>query len=363
MRVLARKKTPSARVVSCAGARELEAVVKRRLLASVGAERYRTKDVSAYISERFFETFSLRGAVPESEQTTHYEAPPGGEFGVGGLFERPAAPEDTEAWISEAPENAGFASAFRQVALERGELIGAVLRGGSSAKYMLLSCLKRAASKTGSENFRRRRPFRFEASLHVNLEGGDRGEVIFDHGKSEGAVAVALKSVRSVRNTLETLTTLAEGRGGLPEDSGAAALRELYPFLDDGAERRDIETYAAMTDELGDAPENEEKRLVLRRAQFKAQAVIEHKARLRSRFLGELMAFSEKAEKAEAFFNSEELRREARLTTAQTAPIAGEAAETPTDGAAGDESGVLPENPPDGVDPDAADNTERGPGT
>jgi hypothetical protein len=334
------------------GARALACAVKRRLLASADAEQCKLRDVPARNSEQFFETFSLPsdvlaglGQLPGEEN----ERIAGSD--VGGLFDSEG---DASGETAFRAADEGFARTFRQVALGRGELIGAVMRGGESAKYMLLSCLKRTAGKAGSENFRRRKLFQLEMSSRSNLEGSDAGEVIFDRGKADSAIAIALKSVRSARNTLETLKELAKGRGGLPENSGTDTLREIYPFLDDSTEHRDIEAYRALLDKLQDTPENTEKRLVLQRAQYKARAVIEHKARLRDRFLGELTKFAEKAERAEALFDSEDLRREAR-SAAQAMPAAGETSQEDDENRAeyyGEDDAPnapdgAPENPPD----------------
>lgn len=384
MRVFMRRKKTFAQDAPAPGAKELELIAKRKLLAASGAEHLKNRGVTEHLSERFFEAFGappvLTGEASGRTEQTGAKEPGGGAAGngrtsgfgaitdAGGFFapgsagggarknaglgngvdeknERKGASDAK----SDFEQDSEFIRRFRQVAFARGHLIGAVIRGESSARIMLMSCLKRTAGQSGPKNFRQRKLFQSGASAQRNLEGGDRGKVIFNRGETDSAIALAVKSLRNARDTVDTLASFARGDSELPEESGAGTLRKIYPFLNDKAERSDIDDYKARIRESETGRGGAENRPVLRRAQFKTRAVVEYKARLKHRFLRELAEFSEKAEKAEAIFDGEELRREVASLTMPESPenkvnATEYASQTPPDESGADES-AAPEPP------------------
>jgi hypothetical protein len=356
MRVFTRRKKMPARLAPDAGAQELELMARRKILASVGATHFEHRDALVHLSERFFENFDLVNAMTGAEfEPTETESGKETEGGAaadlrsaadaGGFLMPRGAGGDNEEAGSGAKADSDFARRFRQVAFDRGHLIGAVMRGENAARLMFFSCLKRTVGQSEPRHFRQRKLFQSGASMQRNLEGRDAGKVIFNRGEPESAIAVAVSSLRNARNTVNALAAFARGEGGLPEASGAATLRKMYPFLNDEEDRSDIDVYGAMLSALADTPENTATRLVLRQAQFQARAVIEHKARLKHRFLRELENFSEKAEQAEHLFDSESLRREAIEGVALTARESPEDLEPENDAA---------QEPPESPEPEDA---------
>ncbi|MDR1298685.1 MAG: hypothetical protein LBJ84_00340 [Oscillospiraceae bacterium] len=319
------------------GARELEAAAKRRLMSSLGVGGLANLDVSAHMLQQF-----------RKESPMPHDSGAGAEEAKEGTEEEKAEAEadgaertqQKGARLGEAP----FAMKFSQTEFKRGDLTGAILRGEASGRLMLMSGLKRAIGQSEPLKYRQRELFRSGASSRRNIEGRDAGEVVFNRGEADSAVAIILNSLRTARKTVETLADYVRGEGGLPPDSGADALRRIYPFLDDEDDKNALESYGAMLSELGETPKDAEKRRVLQRATIKTQAAINSKAQMRYRFLRNLEEMSERAERAIAMFDSEDFREEAANGAA---PVPEEGEEASVDGAgAAVDSDQRPEAPP-----------------
>jgi hypothetical protein len=274
-----------------------------------------------------------------------------------------------------------FMRRFSRTAFERGDLTGAVIRGGRMGRLMLMSCLKRAAGGSEPRNYRQRKLFRSDASAKVNIRGGESGKVVFNRGEFNSAIALTLEELRGARDAVAVLAKYASGEEALPEDSGAGTLRSMYPFLDDARDREDIMVYGEQLRGLGGGDFEAGKRLVLQRAMREARAVVEAKSQMRHSFLHTLEMVSRQAEIAHEIFDSEEFRTQAARELAVTAgldaetdgaegsdeasassvsapspdggegPFDGRLAETPGDGYAGESGGADVGAPGDGTEP------------
>jgi hypothetical protein len=309
MAYFAKKKRREAPARQDSGARELEVTTKRRLMSSLGVGSLANLDVSAHMLQQFRKESAMpRDSAGEEEKEE--------EGGRENTEEETAAGPEAEGAeqtrqggerLGEAP----FAMKFSQAAFKHGDLTGAILRGEASGRLMLMSGLKRAVGQSEPVKYRQRELFRSGASSRGNIEGRDAGEVVFNRGEEDSAIAIILNSLRTARKTVETLAEYVRGEGGLPPGSGADTLRRIYPFLDDGDDKSALESYEETLSKLGWTPKDEEKRRVLQRAAVKTRAAIDSKAQMRYRFLRHLEEMSERAERAIAVFDSEEFRQEA----------------------------------------------------
>jgi len=125
---------------------------------------------------------------------------------------------------------------------------------------------------------------------------------VVNKGFVDSAVGLVVDVLKDARQVLDSLTAMAEGKGG---PDGVGTLHKQYPFLTDAAERELIEQYRIRLEELK-GPGHEEEREVLKRAREKAQAIIAKKDQMKRDFLQRLRQLSHSAVEAEAAFTSEE---------------------------------------------------------
>ena len=176
-------------------------------------------------------------------------------------------------------------------------------------------------------------------SIHQLIPGRREDLSITNRGFVDSAVGLVVDVLKDARQVVDSLTALAEGKGG---PDGVGTLHKQYPFLTDAPERELLEQYRARLAELK-GPGHEGEREVLKRAQEKAEAIIGKKDQMKRDFLQRLRQLSHSAAAAEAAFTSEEFIRQAAQRLEQPE------AELPPDGGEdgpGDDAGA------DGREPD-----------
>lgn len=342
-----------------------EDTVREQLSAAAGTEAFRHRDPIYHLTESFRQTFDLmgqqraRGDQPDLDsmlQVYMRDESPGlwgkGEGEEQGLMgrtseERPGIAGLSEEFLHKTNMNPDYEprdwdpqrrnmDRFADISFQRGRLSAAVIRG--TGKMMLFSCLERTVGQQDVKQRRERKLFQSN-SIHQLIPGRREDLSITNRGFVDSAVGLVVDVLKDARQVVDSLTALAEGKGG---PDGVGTLHKQYPFLTDAPERELLEQYRARLAELK-GPGHEGEREVLKRAQEKAEAIIGKKDQMKRDFLQRLRQLSHSAAAAEAAFTSEEFIRQAAQRLEQPE------AELPPDGGEdgpGDDAGA------DGREPD-----------
>ena len=195
------------------------------------------------------------------------------------------------------------------------------------------------------------------------MPGHNPDKVAFNRTFVDSAVGIVVDTLRDARRTVEDMQDLVDGRLGKTEAGfyGADTMRRMYPFLDDGAEKQQLDDYYARLKDGGLGPDE---RGILQNAVNRTHALIDKKARMRTEFMNKLRFLSDRAN--EALTEFEEPGFVQSLTEALEEFFGAES--PPEDGGPGgngteDRGGILfesdqsePEGPEfDPLDPEAGD--------
>lgn len=335
--------------------------VDDRIAWAAGTEAFSNRDPVYHVTESFRQMFDMMGtqrwgagmqAQGNIFSTVMREAAPGLDQGPGledgggeGEQTSPAAnaygePADTAfmkktsmagSYRERGRQDGGrLLSRFSEVAFSRGTLAGAVLEG--RGEMMLFSCLKRTVGQSQPKHERERLLFQ-SSSIHKRVAGASQSKVVFNRGFTDSAVGLVVNVLQNSRSTVDTLTALAEGRGGMGESNGAQTLRTMYPFLSDARER---ELLAEYKERLAAGIGGDEK-MILQRAVAKTEALIDKKRQMKTEFTARLRQMSDSAAAAAAVFSQEEFR--AALAARLTEEVPGDIPPDGDDGRDGDEAG------------------------
>lgn len=343
-----------------------ESTVKRQLSLAAGTEAFQNRDPIYHLTESFRQTFDLmgqqraRGEQPdlnavravylrdETPGLSNFNdtKPSGGEPGLTGfsgeLYHK------TEMTSAYQPRNRDtrqrLMDRFADVTFQRGNLSAAIMRG--TGKMMLFSCLNRTVGQERSKQLRERMLFQ-SSSSHTLIPGRREDMAVVNRGFTDSAVGLVVDVLKDARQVVDSLTAMAEGKAG---PNGLGTLQKQYPFLTDARERALLEEYQARLAQL-QGPGHEEERVILSRAQEKAEAIIQKKAQMKRDFLQRLRQLSHSAATAAEMFSREDFLQQAaqRLTP--------EEPEAPPP----DDPGGAENNDPDSRD-DRGDRTDQGGG-
>lgn len=307
-----------------------EEMVKKQLSTAAGTEAFQHRDPIYHLNESFRQTFDLmgqqraRGDRPDLDsmlQVYMQDESPGlwGKDDAGTQTDlaksRPGIAGFSEDFLHKTSMNTDYEprdwdpqrrvmDRFADISFQRGRLSAAVIRG--TGKMMLFSCLERTVGQQDVKQRKERKLFQ-SSSAHQMIPGRREDISITNRGFADSAVGLVVDVLKDARQVVDSLTALAEGKGG---PDGMGTLHKQYPFLTDAPERELLEQYRARLEELK-GPGHEEEREVLKRAQEKAVAIIAKKDQMKRDFLQRLRQLSHSAAEAEAAFTSEEFLRQA----------------------------------------------------
>lgn len=312
--------------------RMTEKIVKKQLSSAAGTEAFQHRDPIYHLNESFRQTFDLmgqqraRGDQPDLDsmlqvymqdetpglwgkddagtQTGPAESRPG-ITGLSGEFLRKTN-MNTDYEPRDWDPQRRTMDRFADISFQRGRLSAAVIRG--TGKMMLFSCLERTVGQQEVKQRKERKLFQ-SSSAHQMIPGRREDISITNRGFADSAVGLVVDVLKDARQVVDSLTALAEGKGG---PDGVGTLHKQYPFLTDAPEQELLEQYQTRLEELK-GPGHEEEREVLKRAQEKAEAIIVKKDQMKRDFLQRLRQLSHSAAAAEAAFTSEEFLRQAVL--------------------------------------------------
>lgn len=326
----------------------LRAEVERQLAWAVDARSFQHRDPLWHVTEGFQQTFDrigrrraaqLAAAEPESRRSGDAAPPvPDGRRDDSG---RPAQhhPE-----LPQTPIRT-----FSETAFQRGTLAASVLQG--TGRMMLATCLRRAVGQP--EPLQQRQTLFGGGSQVRAVPGSWPDQAVFHRGFAESAVGLVVDVLADARAVVDSMAGLARGEGPVTDRDGAAALRRVYPFLDDGRERMLLEQYRAQLAATAD----EREKPVLQNAIAHTDALIVRKAQMKAEFINRLRQISDRAQEALEELESPETLE---YLTAALRPEEAPPPEPPPDGE-GDDRGA-PEPPPGGErPPDGADAAGGGP--
>lgn len=363
----------------------LERTVKQNIALAAGTEAFQYRDPLYHVTESFQMNFDAMGrrhmagrageeTPPAGGEQTREQTPEGQEKDILQKDARPGQrtamgmgqedlPDPMSArsfYEMKNPEDQGMLQRFSETAFQRGTMSGAVLRG--TGRMMLFSCLKKTIGQSQPRREQQRKLFDHGSQLR-NVPGHNPDQIAFNRTFVDSAVGIVVDTLRDARRTVEDMQDLVDGRLSKTEFGayGADTMRRMYPFLDDSAEKQQLDDYYARMKDGGLGPDE---RGILQNAINRTHALIDKKARMRTEFMNKLRFLSDRAN--EALTEFEEPGFVLALTEALEELFGPEA--PPEDGGPGrggteDDGGIPfgpdepePEGPePDPFDPDAGD--------
>ncbi len=326
--------------------------VDAQLAWAAGSERFAHRDPLYHVTEDFQQTFDRigrkysrggseeersQGAGEERTETERPGAPDSAETRrktPGNARERSEDPAGPKLWTGNVPQ---ALTEFSETAFQRGAMSAAVLNG--TGKMMLVSCLKRTAGQPGPKRIQEQTVFGTGSQVR-NIPGRSPDQMVFNRGFTGGALGIVVDTLRDARRVVDSMADMARGTGELNSPDNAA-LRQMYPFLDDS---REAALEAEYREKLAACTDEREKP-VLQNALVRAGALRAKKAQMKTEFINKLRFISDRATET--------------LAELETPGIEDELLAA----AFGDMEPELPENPEEGGDDDAPGRPKNRSGT
>ena len=268
-----------------------------RLAWAAGSEHFAHRDPLYHVTEDFQQTFDRIGmkysrrAAGEDEQGAETWDGDAQEEKQKKQKETKKTPgeEKTQTggpmlWTGNVPS---ALTAFSETAFQRGAMSAAVLNG--TGKMMLVSCLKRTAGQSGPKRLQEQTVFGTGSQVR-NIPGRSPDQMVFNRGFAGGALGIVVDTLRDARRVVDSMTDMARGTGELTSPDNAA-LRRMYPFLDDS---RDAALEAEYREKLAACTDEREKP-VLQNALVHASALRAKKAQMKTEFINKLRFISDRA--------------------------------------------------------------------
>ena len=246
-----------------------QTAIRRQLAWAVGSEYFQNRDPLWHVTETFQTSFDRMGQRRSGE------------------LEGPG--EDTQ----EQAENAGPAPslrAFSETAFQRGNLAGAVLEG--TGRVMLTSCLRRTVGQ--EPQIAQERTLSGLGAKRKQIPGGGTSQVMFHRGFVNSAVGLVVDVLQDARRTVDLMTRMVQGRGGIGEREGMDTLWAMYPFLDQGREEALLAQYRRQLQQASGV----EERALLHSAIVRTEALMDKKAQMKAEFTQKLREISDRANEA-----------------------------------------------------------------
>ena len=241
--------------------------VRRQLAWAAGSEYFQNRAPLWHVTEAF--------------QTSFEQA---GRRRAGELERRPEERENP------AEQGQPSLRAFSETAFQRGSLAGAVLEG--SGRMMLTSCLRRTVGQ--EPQTARQRTLTGLGAKTKSVPGGGTSQVMFHRGFVNSAVGLVVDVLQDARRTVDLMTRMVQGRGGVGEQEGVDTLRAMYPFLEQSREEALLAQYRRQLQQAGGV----EEKALLHSAIVRTQALIEKKAQMKTEFTQKLREISDRANQA-----------------------------------------------------------------
>lgn len=246
--------------------------VRRQLAWAAGSEYFQNRDPLWHVTEAFQTSFDQMGRRRAGELEALDRQQPEG-----------AGP-------AERAEGQPSLRSFSETAFQRGTLAGAVLAG--TGRVMLTSCLKRAVGQ-GPQTAQQRTLAGLGAKTR-RIPGGGTSQVTFHRGFVNSAVGLVVDVLQDARRTVDLMTRMVQGQGGVGEREGMDTLRSMYPFLDQSREEELLARYRQQLRETGDVQE----KALLHSAIIRTEALMDKKAQMKTAFTQKLREISDRANEA-----------------------------------------------------------------
>ncbi len=325
-----------------------------RLAWAAGSEHFAHRDPLYHVTEDFQQTFDRIGmkysrrAAAENEQGAETWDRDAQEEKQKKQKETKKTPGEEETqtggpmlWTGNVPS---ALTAFSETAFQRGAMSAAVLNG--TGKMMLVSCLKRTAGQSGPKRLQEQTVFGTGSQVR-NIPGRSPDQMVFNRGFAGGALGIVVDTLRDARRVVDSMTDMARGTGELTSPDNAA-LRRMYPFLDDS---RDAALEAEYREKLAACTDEREKP-VLQNALVHASALRAKKAQMKTEFINKLRFISDRA--TETLSELEAPGIEDELVSALLGEAEPELPENPEEGGDGD----APNRPKNRTDAGEREGTE-----
>lgn len=299
--------------------------VRRQLAWAVGSEYFQNRDPLQHVTEAFQTSFDQAGRRRAGELAENSEEPQEKAAGAGQTEGQPSLRR------------------FSETAFQRGNLAGAVLEG--TGRVMLTSCLRRTVGQ--EPQTARQRTLSGLGAKTKRIPGGGTSQVTFHRGFVNSAVGLVVDVLQDARRTVDLMTRMVQGQGGIGEREGMDTLRAMYPFLDQGREEALLAQYRR---QLQQASGVEEKAL-LHSAIVRTEALMDKKAQMKAEFTQKLREITDRANEALREFREPDfvdgLMRDLTEGDAHAShgrpALGGEAAGLPSGGPGGDPARRAPD--------------------
>jgi len=244
------------------------ASVRQQLAWAAGSEYFQHRDPLWHVAESFQTAFDSTGRQKAGER------------------ENPDESRDKR------QEQTGQPSLrkFSETAFQRGNLAGAVLQG--TGRMMLTSCLRRTVGQD-AQTAQERTLIGLGAKTR-HIPGTGTGNVMFHRGFVDSAVGLVVDVLQDARRTVDMMTRMVQGKGGIGEQDGMETLRTMYPFLDHSREEQLLEQYRRQLQQAGDVQE----KALLQSAIVRTEALMNKKAQMKEEFTQKLREISDRANEA-----------------------------------------------------------------
>lgn len=250
--------------------------IRQQLAWAAGSEYFQNRDPLWHVTEAFQTSFDQAGRRKTGELEKRSEEE-----------QRPAKEPGGQ---TEPAEGQPSLRTFSDTVFQRGNLAGAVMEG--TGRLMLTSCLRRTVGQ-GPQAAHQRTIAGLGAKTR-HIPGTGASQVMFHRGFVNSAVGLVVDVLQDARRTVEQMTQVVQGKGGVGEREGMDTLRSMYPFLDQDREAALLEQYRQ---QLQQADGVEEKAL-LQSAIIRTQALMDKKAQMKTEFTQKLREISDRANEA-----------------------------------------------------------------
>ena len=267
---------------------------QRQIAWAAGTQRFQNRDPLYHVTENFLQTFDRIGIKHAQDAATGTMSGAAGTAGGEKKARGPGAARSEgenapggakkRMWTGNTPSDL---TAFSETAFQRGKLSASVLDG--TGKMMLVSCLKRTRTASGSSRAQEETVFGTGSQVR-NVPGHSPDQMVFNRGFAKSALGIVVDTLRDSRRVVESLVEMANGVGELDADSNGA-LREMYPFLDMSRERELQTRYRARLSHCADPRE----KAVLQNALVQVDALIAKKTQMKDEFINKLRLISDRA--------------------------------------------------------------------
>lgn len=247
--------------------------IQRQLAWAAGSEYFQHRDPVWHVAEAFQTIFDRTGRRKIREREEAQDKP-----------QVPFEQAEADAWKQPSWQS------FSETAFQRGNLAGAVLQG--TGRVMLTSCLNRAAGQAPRPE--RARALSGLGAKTKRMPNGGGSQVVFHRGFVHSAVGLVVDVLQDAGRTVDLMSRMVQGEGGLGERDGMQTLRAIYPFLNQGREELLLEQYRQL---LRQAHSVQEKAL-LHGAIVRTEALRDKKAQMREEFTQKLREISGRANQA-----------------------------------------------------------------